>query len=267
MMLVDEKVANLYHDLLRVVYDYSYCLTKNLTLTPPKINWNLRYELLNLLSRVPAKVNSFDTFVFPTLQFTPIRLNNDADVMIGLLSSLPSGAILNVASGYMNFPSFLINKLYQIETVTVPTAAPQANCFYNGSGLKKAIPTAYSLIEQDLYNSFHNSNQKLLEYNRKNWTFHAKGLWTGIGKFPQLTIIGSSNFGRRSYERDFESQLFLFTRNPKLQEKLHKEYNLLLLYSQQVNEQIWQKRRLKGVFNLKTGRWIRPFTKLIRSFL
>lgn len=37
---------------------------------------------------------------------------------------------------------------------------------------------------------------RLWEYQRQDWTFHAKGLWISTGDpRPCLTLIGSPNFG------------------------------------------------------------------------
>jgi CDP-diacylglycerol--glycerol-3-phosphate 3-phosphatidyltransferase len=47
------------------------------------------------------------------------------------------------------------------------------------------------------------------------------GLWLiSKDKIPWLTIIGSSNYGRRSMTRDVEAQLVLLTKNKSLQQKM-----------------------------------------------
>ena len=40
---------------------------------------------------------------------------------------------------------------------------------------------------------------KYLEYYRKDWTFHGKGLWLYLEgeKWPSLTLMGSTNYGKR----------------------------------------------------------------------
>jgi phosphatidylserine/phosphatidylglycerophosphate/cardiolipin synthase-like enzyme len=54
---------------------------------------------------------------------------------------------------------------------------------------------------------------RLLGYRRPSWTYHAKGLWVepgaggGGGNDVIATVVGSSNFGRRSYGLDFEAQM------------------------------------------------------------
>ena len=58
----------------------------------------------------------------------------------------------------------------------------------------------------------------LHEYDREGWTFEAKGLWASLaGKHAtNIVAIGSSNMGRRSLERDFESQVLLLTEDERL---------------------------------------------------
>lgn len=55
------------------------------------------------------------------------------------------------------------------------------------------------------------------EYNRENWTYHGKGMWCKRYNdfFPSIICLGSTNYGRRSYERDTETQLYIFTDEPK----------------------------------------------------
>jgi CDP-diacylglycerol---glycerol-3-phosphate 3-phosphatidyltransferase len=48
----------------------------------------------------------------------------------------------------------------------------------------------------------------MFEYENGEWTFHAKGAWLyekSQPEVPQMTIVGSSNFSRRSNRRDVEA--------------------------------------------------------------
>jgi CDP-diacylglycerol--glycerol-3-phosphate 3-phosphatidyltransferase len=68
---------------------------------------------------------------------------------------------------------------------------------------------AYALIESQFYRQFSPTTLTLREFNRPGWTFHSKGMWFRPDKTaaPVLTVVGSSNFGQRSYGRDLESQV------------------------------------------------------------
>eukprot|EP00300_Choanocystis_sp_HF-7_P017720 c19812_g1_i2.p5 GENE.c19812_g1_i2~~c19812_g1_i2.p5 ORF type:complete len:129 (+),score=27.40 c19812_g1_i2:1124-1510(+) len=79
-------------------------------------------------------------------------------------------------------------------------------------------------------------NIQLFEWKRGGDVFHGKGLWlTESSKSttsvvpdtpepaPFLTVVGSSNFGGRSLERDVESQVVVLTRNRDLMAKMQQE--------------------------------------------
>uniref|UniRef100_M4BIN7 CDP-diacylglycerol--glycerol-3-phosphate 3-phosphatidyltransferase n=1 Tax=Hyaloperonospora arabidopsidis (strain Emoy2) TaxID=559515 RepID=M4BIN7_HYAAE len=222
-----------------------------------------------------------DAWAIPTLQFTPVSMNHDKQVMKTLVETLPRDSQLQVASGYLNFPPFLRDLLMTCDAdLDVISAAPQANGFYNARGVKGALPMAYSLIEQDFFERTLGRNfpTVLREFNRPGWTFHGKGMWwrprlrhshENASGLPQVTVVGSSNFGQRSYGCDLESNLVMFTRNPVLQRQLQDEYDALTRDAEVVTEHLWRRpeRMLQHLFSWKDGYWIRPVSKLITAYL
>ncbi|KAJ0395020.1 hypothetical protein ATCC90586_002786 [Pythium insidiosum] len=215
-----------------------------------------------------------DTWAFPTIQFTPIDVTHDETVLSELMQRLPPASSLSIASGYLNFPPFLDELLCRCNAhLDVLTAAPIANGFFNADGVKGALPMAYSLIEQDFYDKTRTRPfaTNVREFNRSGWTFHGKGMWFSGAKdaAPELTILGSSNFGRRSYGCDLESQLVLYTRSPQLRARLGDEYERLKQHTELVTDQVWKRpdRSLNSVFCWKYGHWIRPVSKLIAAYL
>lgn len=233
---------------------------------------------------------SIDTWAFPTIQFTPVGVTHDEQVLSEFIAEMPSGSRLQIASGYLNFPPFLEDLLVKCRAhLDVLLSAPVANGFYNANGVKGALPMAYSLIEQEFYERTCGRpfEAVLREFNRPKWTFHAKGMWWSPPStsttasssqadtsetpqtFPQLTIFGSSNFGRRSYGCDLESQVVMFTRSPALQRRLRDEYDALIKNAETVSEQLWARpeRNLSGLFSWKSGHWIRPVAKFISAYL
>ncbi|OWZ06060.1 Phosphatidylglycerolphosphate synthase, partial [Phytophthora megakarya] len=225
-----------------------------------------------------------DAWAFPTLQFTPISMDHDQRVLSEFVKNLPRGSQLQIASGYLNFPPFLSELLGCCEAgLDVISAAPRANGFYDARGVKGAIPMAYSLIEQDFFERTLGREFPTImrEFNRPGWTFHGKGMWwrpppspvtnghkVALG-LPQITVVGSSNFGQRSYGCDLESNLVMFTRNPELQRRLQDEYDALTRDAEVVTEQVWRRpeRMLHGLFSWKDGHWIRPVSKFIAAYL
>lgn len=219
-----------------------------------------------------------DAWAFPTIQFTPIGVTHDEAVLSAFVEQLPPRSALRIASGYFNFPPFLDDLLVRCRAhVDVLLAAPIANGFFNANGVKGALPMAYSLIEHEFYDKMRTSASRtdattvLREFNRAHWTFHGKGMWWSptLESAPQLTIFGSSNFGRRSYGCDLESQVVLYTKDPSLQRRLGAEYDALTEHAEVVTEHVWQRpdRMLSGLFSWKSGHWIRPVTKLISAYL
>jgi CDP-diacylglycerol--glycerol-3-phosphate 3-phosphatidyltransferase len=112
-------------------------------------------------------------------------------------------------------------------------AHPNANGFKGAKGPAGGIPDAYTLLARKFYEQIKAQGQEnrisLLEYERNSWTYHAKGLWysTAGSSLPCMTVVGSSNYGERSVNRDLESQICLVTVNKSLQKSLKLEYDHL----------------------------------------
>lgn len=217
-----------------------------------------------------------DTWAFPTIQFTPIDMRQDEAVLSEFMRQVPAKSSLQIASGYLNFPPFLSDLLIQCDAdLDIITAAPIANSFYDAHGVKGAVPMAYSLIEQDFYLQAQTARGAtcatvLREFNRHEWTFHGKGMWWSprADANPQFTVMGSSNFGQRSYGCDLESQLMLYTKSPSLQTRMRSEYESMARDAEIVTDSLWKRpdRMLNGFFSWKNGHWIRPVSKIIAAY-
>lgn len=281
-----KDVATFYHKLIKIICQHSYDYKLN-----PPTSESPQEELKNALNQLmlhftTSKQNEnqeFDTFCFPTLQFTPLNISYDKTILHKLLTQClihQPNYHIQIASGYLNFPYHISNLLLQSKpgtSIDIITASPQANGFYNASKIKGSIPMAYSSIEKEFYNKVeeYQRNLRIYEYIRKDWTFHAKGLWcskssntTTSTTYPEITVIGSSNFGKRSFQRDFESQVYIYTKSPHLREQFFNEYQRLTQDTELVTKELWKRntRKLYG-FGWKQGLWIRPMTRLIASFL
>lgn len=151
----------------------------------------------------------------------------------------------------------------------------QANGFYGSSGISGFIPLAYSLLEQQLHNramSTDDDKEKssspknglcIYEYERLGWTFHAKGLWCslpGAEEGPSVSLVGSSNLGYRSRDRDLEAQVFLFTNAPRLQQQLERERDDLFVRASKVNSGIFRgPDRQGGLFASLALKLVKPW--------
>jgi CDP-diacylglycerol--glycerol-3-phosphate 3-phosphatidyltransferase len=124
------------------------------------------------------------------------------------------------------------------------TACPKANGFFTAKGISGYIPNAYDALEQSFFKQIVarnlEQNVRIFEYNRSKWTFHAKGLWLhDKDGLPICTLIGSSNFGQRSEDRDTEAQIMILTQDEKLREKMEQERSRLFLTSQQASSNVF----------------------------
>lgn len=57
------------------------------------------------------------------------------------------------------------------------------------------------------------------------WTYHAKGLWISLNgeKEPSISVVGSSNYTKRSYGLDLEVGSVIVTRDEGLMKALGEE--------------------------------------------
>lgn len=104
-----------------------------------------------------------------------------------------------------------------------------------------------------------NHRVNFFEYQKQGWTYHAKGLWYYLpqSKLPNLTLIGSSNFGERSVNRDLETQVCLVTANEGLSQSLQHENERLFNQSTTAENQITTR---------PVPRWVQAVVGLFRTF-
>lgn len=140
---------------------------------------------------------------------------------------------------------------------TVITASPWANGFYGSAGISGMLPAAYTLLSRrflrNVASAGRESSIELKEWRRGTvgeqggWTYHAKGIWVTLppvpaspSPFPQqrlregeenpevvsgpsVTLIGSSNYTKRSYSLDLEIGALVVTGDKELQRKYKEE--------------------------------------------
>lgn len=173
-----------------------------------------------------------DTWIFPLIEMGQLGIHHDSVVTQNLFSNALPDARLNLTTGYFNLTQNYMETLATMckAKCDILMAHPNANGFLGAGGPAGGIPAAYSQIAKIFYQRLVELAQvqriKLFEYERSGWTYHAKGLWYYLpGSFlPDLTLIGSSNFGERSVHRDLESQICMVTVNMELRRQLQREY-------------------------------------------
>ncbi|KAL2886266.1 CDP-diacylglycerol--glycerol-3-phosphate 3-phosphatidyltransferase [Ceratocystis lukuohia] len=148
-------------------------------------------------------------------------------------------------AGYFN-PAPSLTKLLlgsASKSGTVITASPHANGFFQSKGVSGMLPDAYTYLARRFLRAVHtagrDSSITLKEWRRgcvtkpDGWTYHAKGLWVTLpgDNNPAISIVGSSNYTKRSYSLDLEAGALIITRDEELKRKLGREQQWLQEYA------------------------------------
>ncbi|KAH8258271.1 hypothetical protein KR038_009077, partial [Drosophila bunnanda] len=206
-----------------------------------------------------------DTWVFPLMEMGQIGIHHDSVVTKRLLSNCVAGSRLKLATGYFNLTQEYMDTITHkcLAKCSILMAHPNANGFQGAKGPAGGIPAAYTLIAKSFYESLvrrqQNHRVNFFEYEKPGWTYHAKGLWYYLpeARLPNLTLIGSSNFGERSVNRDLETQVCLVTANKDLSQRLQAEADRLYDLSQTAEREIV----LRPV-----PRWVQAVVRIFRNF-
>lgn len=179
------------------------------------------YSQMPSISQIENSIPEKGIIIYPTINLGRYQINQDKNFLINLISSGLYSKI-KLHSGYMNITKSLINLIkYYIPDCEVYTSSPKANSFYKGGALKSYIPYMYRVYERNILKK----GLKVFEYQRPHWSFHGKGVWLYKkgDTTPSVTGIGGSNFNKRGYQRDFESQFYFFSKDPDFNSMIGKE--------------------------------------------
>lgn len=204
------------------------------------------HEMKSQMEKIRNSNAKIDTWIFPLVEMGQLEMHHDSIVTENLLLKSVPQSRLNLTTGYFNLTQIYMDTLATKceASCDILMAHPNANGFLGAKGPAGGIPAAYSQIAKNFMKKLIECNQtdrvKLYEYQRPGWTYHAKGLWYYLpGSYmPDLTLIGSSNFGERSVNRDLESQICLVTVNDELRRQLQREYVNLKRYCSPAEEEL-----------------------------
>ncbi|KAI5949297.1 PGS1 [Candida jiufengensis] len=190
---------------------------------------------------------NFDTIVYPVSQFSPLfpqqqDLSTEKPAILRLLSYLDSPTIKWwFTAGYFNMlPQIQDRLLNGKASGKVITASPKANSFYKSPGVSYYLPEAYLLFAKKFLESIKRLGKETLitvyEWQKGvvntpgGWTYHAKGLWITVPdeEEPSITVIGSSNYTKRAYSSDLESNAIIITKDSLLKQKMKEEIDHLM---------------------------------------
>ncbi|POS86874.1 hypothetical protein EPUL_001723 [Erysiphe pulchra] len=237
--------------------------TSNLAPSPLASPSHYIYESSKVLKQMPMpkkninfteKLDTLDTVIYPIVQLKPLSCHFDSSTEFSalklILSTLTSTCYHNSSwtftAGYFNPTQALTELLLSTSSSsnTVITASPWANGFYGSNGVSGLIPSAYTFLLNRFLRIIQQKNRTkditVKEWRRgtvgepDGWTYHAKGIWISLGRENRqvksevdISVIGSSNYTKRSYSLDLEAGVIILTNNLNLKKQLAKERDAL----------------------------------------
>jgi CDP-diacylglycerol--glycerol-3-phosphate 3-phosphatidyltransferase len=235
----------------------------------------------------PLKTN---TTVYPLSQLTPLlpsshdtstELPSVTQILRTLSSPLYQNSSWTFTAGYFNPDPSLSTLLLSTSSRsnTVITASPWANGFYGSKGVSGLLPDAYTLLSRrflERVENSHNSHMNpssahfrgdgiaLKEWRRGTvgepggWTYHAKGLWVSLNgeKEPSISIVGSSNYTKRSYSLDLETGVAIVTGDEGLKRRLREERDGLEEHAEKVGMDDFINMERRVSIKVRIAMWI-----------
>ena len=218
-----------------------------------------------------------DTSVYVLAQMTQLLkpdTSTERPALTHVLQTLSAPQYTSAASwtftaGYFN-PAPSLTKLLlsaaPAKNNVVITASPQANGFYGSAGISSLLPDAYTFLAHRFLKAVQAQKRgdaiTLKEWRRGTvgtpggWTYHAKGLWVTLPSVASLTVVGSSNYTKRSYSLDLEANALVVTRNAALQQRLADEQAWLQTHAAAVTRDDFAKPERRVRLHVRLAMWI-----------
>jgi CDP-diacylglycerol---glycerol-3-phosphate 3-phosphatidyltransferase len=218
-----------------------------------------------------------NTTVYPLSQLTQLltpdtstELPSITHIVRTISSPTFSTSSWTFTAGYFNPDPSLTTLLLSTASKqnTVITASPYANGFYGSKGVSGLLPAAYTLLSRRFLESAKKANREgdivLKEWRRgtmgekEGWTYHAKGLWVSLNgeKEPSVSIVGSSNYTKRSYGLDLEVGTCIVTSDEGLKGRLREERDGLQEFAGVVGMDDLIKVERRVGFRVRVAMWI-----------
>lgn len=240
-------------------------------------------SILNQLIHVhpslpPSPASKSNTTVYPISQLTPLLhpdSSSELPAIRTILRSLSSPAFSTSSwtftAGYFNPDPSLTSLLLSTASSsnTVITAHPHANGFYGSKGVSALLPPAYTLLARRFLESVAasprpNDSIVLKEWKRGvvsqpgGWTYHAKGLWVSLDgeAEPSISVVGSSNYTKRSYGLDLEAGAVIVTQDEGLKKRMNEEKDWLQEYAGRVGIDDFLKTDRRVGIQVRVAMWI-----------
>lgn len=224
---------------------------------------------------VPEKKG--DTHVYPLMQLTPLLkpdTSTELPALTGILAKLAkpqfAGSKWTFTAGYFNMTPEVRQLLLDSNPASaiVVAASPWANGFYGSKGVSGMLPAAYTYLSRKFLDSVSRAglsdNITVKEWRRGTvntpggWTYHAKGIWITLpgGQNPSISLVGSSNYTKRSYSLDLEANTLIVTSNEDLKRRLGEEEKWLQEYATPMTRDDYAKTERRVGLHVRLAMWI-----------
>ena len=228
----------------------------------------------------PASPPLDNTRVYLLGQMTQITTKPDPATELPVITSILTrlaepayrASSWTFTAGYFN-PAPSLTKLLLATASTgnvVITAAPEANGFYQSPGVSGLLPDAYTLLAKRFVHAAHHGGRgadiTLKEWRNGSvgqpggWTYHAKGLWVAMpgdeAAGPSMSVIGSSNYTKRSYSHDLEVGALIVTRDAGLKSRLKGEQEWLQEHAQAMTREDFSTNERRVGLKVRIAMWI-----------
>jgi CDP-diacylglycerol---glycerol-3-phosphate 3-phosphatidyltransferase len=247
-------------------------------------------RLQTLSSKLSPNQNSPGTLVYPLFQFTPLLTPKDCSTELPALRALLSlmatpawtGSSWTFTAGYFNMSSAFRRLLFRTiqsgvcDHGTVIAASPWANGFYKSKGVSGMLPDAYTLLSKRFLESLSRRGLydriTLKEWRKgtvnepEGWTYHAKGIWVTLPSSPSsqeeppagpsISVVGSSNYTKRSYSLDIEANVMIVTQDKDLQRRLGEEEKWLQEHAKPMSKDDYAQPDRKVGWNVRLAMWV-----------
>jgi CDP-diacylglycerol---glycerol-3-phosphate 3-phosphatidyltransferase len=203
--------------------------------------------------------NEKATYLYPVSQFTPIVDKTDPSTELPALQTVLRAlftpglkpASWTFTAGYFNIHSSISELLRKSAEVvhqgTIITASPEANGFLGSKGMSGYLPAGYTMLSLRFLRALKDKGSSIQLREWRNgivntpggWSYHAKGIWVSAGgeagrSLPLLTVIGSSNYTRRSYGLDIECGAIVVSNQEQVRSAWRAELDNLLQHTNAV---------------------------------
>ncbi|KAJ9663928.1 CDP-diacylglycerol--glycerol-3-phosphate 3-phosphatidyltransferase [Coniosporium apollinis] len=250
-------------------------------LTDPKGFSKQAATILDPLIRPSTKIapasTTSKTLVYPLFQFTPLLKPDTSTELPALRTVLTALTKPGLARSSWTFTAGYFNMTPEVRSLllatnpargTVIAASPWANGFYGSRGISGMLPAAYTLLSRRFLDAVARvglSQQITLKEWRRGtvnepggWTYHAKGLWVTLPgeEAPSITLVGSSNYTRRSYSLDLEANALIVTRDRDLMKRLGDEEKWLQEYATVMERDDYAKVDRRVGLHVRIAMWL-----------